>query len=584
MLAADVLALHLDVPCAEPPSVELRLSGKPVGVKVHSLSDEKIGCLVVARLTGKPFGADDATLTIGAGSRDVVLGPAPLLRLCVDLRALVRERLAALPLDARGTVLKMLVSVAGEKEATDDPLGLSTSMALVHEGLREPLPLSTVERDRPQGIHIDAILALSERSFYVRGWALDAQASVCRLTMVSPEGARVELLPNVCRRFRPDVDQFYEHSREHCGAEIGFLGYFETPAPSFVSEGWVLEMENVLGMAKEILGPPVSRDILPSRDAILADLQRDRRSDMTLMDHAIPAVSHIQERLEANVQINEVVQFGQSSSDPETSIVVPLYGRIDFLEQQLAQFVDDPEIRESDLIYVLDSPELASGLLDSAAQLFDLYGVPFRVALLSANGGFSVANNRGASIARGRLLLLLNSDVLPDRPGWLSRMTAFYDRQDDIGVLGPKLLFEDDSLQHAGIWFQRPPGSPAWENMHFFKGLHRDLPAANVARRVPAVTGACLMIERALYEEVGGLRGVYVQGDYEDTDLCLRLREAGRETWYLPDVELYHLEGQSYALEARNATSRYNTWLHTHFWDEEIEQVMSSYASETSQL
>jgi GT2 family glycosyltransferase len=154
-------------------------------------------------------------------------------------------------------------------------------------------------------------------------------------------------------------------------------------------------------------------------------------------------------------------------------------------------------------------------------------------------------------------------------------MAAFYERQEAIGALGPKLLFEDDTLQHAGIKFQRPPGGGAWENEHYFKGLHRDLPAANVTRTVPAVSGACLMIARELFEEVGGLRGMFVQGDYEDTDLCLRLRERNLETWYLPEVELYHLEGQSYALETRHAMSRYNVWLHTRLWDSEIEKAMS---------
>ena len=68
-----------------------------------------------------------------------------------------------------------------------------------------------------------------------------------------------------------------------------------------------------------------------------------------------------------------------------------------------------------------------------------------------------------------------------------------------------------------------------WHDAHYFKGLHRTFPAANVARPVPAVSGACMMIDRALYEELGGLSGKYVRGDYEDSDLCLRLIENGRE-------------------------------------------------------
>jgi GT2 family glycosyltransferase len=92
---------------------------------------------------------------------------------------------------------------------------------------------------------------------------------------------------------------------------------------------------------------------------------------------------------------------------------------------------------------------------------------------------------------------------------------------------------------------------------------------------VPAVTAACLMIERRLYDEVGGLRSIYIQGDYEDSDLCLRLHEAGYESWYRPEVALYHLEGRSYATAERQANARYNTWLQTSLWDHKIEQLMS---------
>jgi GT2 family glycosyltransferase len=228
---------------------------------------------------------------------------------------------------------------------------------------------------------------------------------------------------------------------------------------------------------------------------------------------------------------------------------------------------------------VLDSPDLADGLRNAAAWLFQLYQVPFRVAVLKRNAGFSGANNVGASLARGRILLLLNSDILPDKPGWLRTMISFYDGTPNIGALAPKLLYEDDSLQHAGLYFYRIPTTRLWNNEHYFKGLHRHLPAANVARPVPAVTAACMMIARDLYQQLGGLRGIYVQGDFEDSDLCLRLAEAGYENWYLPDAELYHLEGQSYPAPMRQLTGRYNAWLHTHLWNENIEKVMAQYAS-----
>jgi GT2 family glycosyltransferase len=83
------------------------------------------------------------------------------------------------------------------------------------------------------------------------------------------------------------------------------------------------------------------------------------------------------------------------------------------------------------------------------------------------------------------------------------------------------------------------------------------------------------MIERALYEDAGGLDHHYIlQGGYEDSDLCLRLIESGRRNWYLADAELYHLEGQAHAKESRLTTVDYNTWLHTQRWGDLIERVM----------
>ena len=459
-------------------------------------------------------------------------------------------------------------------------LRLSKNLFFVREALRTRLPSAAIAKGEPQGLHVDTILAVDEKSFYVKGWMRDEEAEITHLTAVSPEGTRTEIFRQTFRYPRPDVEQFYgAASSEQLLAEAGFISYFETKAPSRLPAGWVFQMRDAAGTAVEVGAPHIVRDDITVRDTILRDLIYERLpGDDLTAEHVFPAVDRIQERLGSRVEVRNVAHYGTPNESPEVSIIVPLYQRIDLLEQQLAQFVHDPEVRQAELIYVLDSPELAKTLTVAASQLFELYRVPFSVVTLERNARFSAVNNAGASLARGRLLLLLNSDVLPDRPGWLGKMSAFYDSTPGIGALGPKLLYEDDSLQHAGIYFSPLAGTSVWENRHYFKGLHRYLPIANVPRRVPAVTGACMMIDSGLYEQFGGLRGIYVQGDYEDSDLCLRLIEGGYENWYLADVELYHLEGQSYALAARQLNAQYNTWLHTRLWKERIEAVMEQYA------
>jgi GT2 family glycosyltransferase len=293
----------------------------------------------------------------------------------------------------------------------------------------------------------------------------------------------------------------------------------------------------------------------------------------------LPTLDAIQDQERQSVEIEGVVEYGVGSASPSASVVVTLYGRLDFLEHQLLHFSQDPAMRSADLIYVLDSPELSARLAELASALYALHGVPFRIARLTRNAGFSTANNLGASLARGPVLLLLNSDVIPDRPGWLDEMVNFYDATPEIGALGPKLVFEDESLQHAGMYFERD-ASGLWGNLHYYKGLSRTFPPANINRPVPAVTGACLMIDRALYTEVGGLSHRYIQIGYEDSDLCLRFIARGLRNWYVADVELYHLEGQAYPDPMRVAFTKYNTWRQTHLWGPLIEKTMREEAME----
>jgi GT2 family glycosyltransferase len=247
----------------------------------------------------------------------------------------------------------------------------------------------------------------------------------------------------------------------------------------------------------------------------------------------------------------------------------------------MSHWAQDPEIAGQDLIYVLDSPEQAVVLEERARGLHSIYGIPFRLAVMKGNAGIAGASNKAAELALADKLLLMDSDVVPAAPGWLGRMTAFYDSTPNIGALGPKLLYEDDSLQHAGIHFRRAPDM-LWDTVHYFKGQHRSLPEANAARQVPAVTGACMMVDRALYEQAGGLSHRYLVGGYEDTDFCLRLTEAGREHWYIPGAELYHLEGQSYPKELREETNPYNRWLHSELWGEQLLQLESEHAARVS--
>jgi GT2 family glycosyltransferase len=536
-----------------------------------------VGRLVIVGVPeGEGVDRSSLALRIHSGRTTLSLRPAELSAALTDLRTLLRNDLMGLDARTRTQLLELILSSA--RDLTGGSYSLSRKLLLVREALREQLPHGVIKKEVPQGLRIDLILAVDERSYWFKGWVRDKEAKSARLVAVSPEGARTDLLQGAFRYARPEMDEYYGDP----GEEKGFIKYGELPVPSRLSQGWIAELRDAGGGGIEADAPEVISDIVTVRNTILEDLESEyAHSEQLTLNHGYPALTRVQELLRGAVEVKSVAQYGAPAESPEVSIVVPLYKRIDYLEHQLAQFAHDPEIGRADLIYVLDSPELAAAVADLATALHRLYGVSFRVVTLKSNVGFSNANNVGASFARGRLLLLLNSDVLPDRPGWVDTMAAFYDATPNIGALGAKLLYEDDTLQHAGMYFA-PDETSLWGNLHYFKGLHRSLPPANVARPVPAVTGACLMIDREMYEELGGLRDIYVLGGYEDSDLCLQLSERGRENWYLPEVELYHLEAQSFAQPApiRKLATRYNLWLHTHLWGERIEEIMQAFQKE----
>jgi GT2 family glycosyltransferase len=379
---------------------------------------------------------------------------------------------------------------------------------------------------------------------------------------------------------RPDLAQVFggppSGERETC---LGFAAFFTLEHPNYAVAGWRLEYENDAGVELESRIVNVERDAAAIRQLLFDVAAKcDVPKKSTLASVLRPAFEGLQRRSDSQPKVRFVDTLGEPPRDPRVSIVVPLYGRIDLVEHQLAQFADDPEIRAADLIYVLDSPDHAAMLRPLARELSKLYRVPFRLVSLEKNVGYSGANNIGVAHARAELILLLNSDVIPDRPGWLSKMADFYQSRAKIGALGAKLIYEDGSLQHAGIYFARSEDGVEWANSHYFKGLSHELPAANRTRRVPAVTGACLMISHALYKQVGGFHSGYVQGDFEDSDLCLRLLKTGLENWYLPAVTLYHLESQSYPTPLRQAVGTYNRWLHTEIWNTEITATMRRFS------
>jgi GT2 family glycosyltransferase len=215
----------------------------------------------------------------------------------------------------------------------------------------------------------------------------------------------------------------------------------------------------------------------------------------------------------------------------ELSIVVPVFGRAELtracLDTVLSGLPDDCEV------VVVDDASA-----DSTPRLLEGYGEAIRVVSRTENDGFAAACNDGAAAARGELLLFLNNDTQP-RSGWLRELRGYAAGHPQAAVVGARLLYPGDVVQHAGVAF----GQDGYPH-HLYAGFPADHPAVCHPRRLQAVTAACMLVRRQAFEGAGGFDCGF-RNSLEDVDLCLRIGAAGGEVHYCPDAVLVHLESAS---------------------------------------
>jgi GT2 family glycosyltransferase len=201
-----------------------------------------------------------------------------------------------------------------------------------------------------------------------------------------------------------------------------------------------------------------------------------------------------------------------------------------------------------EIVCVVDSGAPAAALAD----LRELGGERLRIVDYDRSFNFSEKVNLGAAHAGGEHLLLLNDDVEVATPDWIERM-VMYSNLPEVGAVSGRLLFEDGRIQHVGVRFKRGlPDHPYRGHAGDYEGYAY---AIDVARNPLAVTGACLMTRRELFEGVGGLE-VELPVNYNDVDYCLKLRRAGKRAVYDPDLVMFHFESSSRPAEVERWEER----------------------------
>jgi GT2 family glycosyltransferase len=215
---------------------------------------------------------------------------------------------------------------------------------------------------------------------------------------------------------------------------------------------------------------------------------------------------------------------------PDVSVVIVTYNAGEVLDPALRALLENTE------------PCYELILVDNGSD----DGTPARlrevesatIVLNRLNYGFGAANNLGAAHARGRYVVFLNQDVFV-HPGWLPPLVEQIEADEQVGAVGPMLLNPDGSLQCAGALLSRSGSAACYGD-----GDDPDQPEYADARVADFLAGACLLVRRRAFNDVGGFDPAYGLAYFEDADLCLALAAQGYRSVYEPASRVTHLRGK----------------------------------------
>ena len=246
----------------------------------------------------------------------------------------------------------------------------------------------------------------------------------------------------------------------------------------------------------------------------------------------VSATAYPNPRLEGCVEVDYEMR-----DHPLVSVLIPNKDQAEVLRRCMTSLLKKTTYDNFEVIIIENNSE--------DKETFDYYDeltqADDRVRVVTYEGPFNFAsiNNFGASAAIGSYLLLLNNDTEVIEGDWMRRMVSVCARP-DTGIVGAKLMYPDDSIQHAGVVMRAPGVS------HQMQHMPRNYAywTVQLMQDVTCVTAACLITKRSVFDEMGGLDEAFAV-DYNDVDYCWKVYAKGYKVVYDPAVELYHLESVS---------------------------------------
>jgi GT2 family glycosyltransferase len=231
------------------------------------------------------------------------------------------------------------------------------------------------------------------------------------------------------------------------------------------------------------------------------------------------------------------VHYALPKAPPQISLIIPTRNGMPLIRKCVASILEKTTYPNYEIL-IIDNGSDDPGTL----RYFEEIASEARVRLIRDDRpfNFSALNNAAVRQAEGAVIGLINDDIEVIAPDWLGAMVSFA-LQPAIGAVGARLLYPNDTLQHGGVVLGLGGlAAHAHRNaQHYDRGY---CARASLVQSFSAVTAACLVIRKEVYEEVGGLNETDLAVAYNDVDFCLRVREAGYRNVWTPYAELYHHE------------------------------------------
>lgn len=226
---------------------------------------------------------------------------------------------------------------------------------------------------------------------------------------------------------------------------------------------------------------------------------------------------------------------------PKVSLIVPTRDRVEILRPCVDAILERTDYPNLELLILDNDSECEETL--AYMQEVEQRDARVRVLRWSQPFNYSAINNFGAAYAQGEILALVNNDIEPINPEWLREMVSHACRP-DIGCVGAKLYYPNDTIQHGGV-ILGIGGVAGHAHKYFSRNSPGYFSRLFLTQNLSAVTAACLVVRKSVFDEVGGLNEVDLPIAFNDVDFCLRVREAGYRNLWTPHAELYHHESIS---------------------------------------